>query len=59
MLQEIKSWLNGKVLFSMEAPSIKVALEAAVEAGTDLSYANLSDADIRPVRSGRTSRRHH
>jgi hypothetical protein len=43
---EIKSWLNGDVLFALETESIKVCLEAAVKSRADLSGANLSRADL-------------
>jgi hypothetical protein len=48
---EIKSRLTGEVLFSAEADSSKLAVEAAVKSGADLSganlsYVNLSGADL-------------
>ena len=46
MKYEIKSWLNGDVLFSIETDSFKLALEAAVKSGANLSGANLSRADL-------------
>ena len=36
MLIEIKSWINGKVLHTIEADSIKLAVEALVRRGADL-----------------------
>jgi hypothetical protein len=42
----IKSW-SGKVLFTFQAPTIKVALEAAVSSGADLYGADLYGADLR------------
>jgi hypothetical protein len=44
---EIKSWMNGSVLFSIETDSWKLAVEAAVKAKADLSSANLSSANLR------------
>jgi hypothetical protein len=43
---EIKNWMTGGVIFSMETESWKLAVEAAVKAGADLSDADLSDADL-------------
>jgi uncharacterized protein YjbI with pentapeptide repeats len=43
---EIKSWLNGGILFSIETDSWKLAVEAAVKSGVDLSRANLSGANL-------------
>jgi hypothetical protein len=48
---EIKSWFNGKVLFSLECASMKLCVEAAVRAravltGADLTDADLTDADL-------------
>jgi hypothetical protein len=44
---EIKSWWSGSVLFSIETDSWKLAVEAAVKSGADLSGANLSGANLR------------
>ena len=43
---EIKSWINGSVLFSGEFGSLKLAIVAAVGNKTDLSGADLSGADL-------------
>jgi hypothetical protein len=43
---EIKSWLTGGVLFSIETESWKLAVEAAVKSRADLSRADLSRADL-------------
>ena len=43
---EIKSWMNGSILFSVEAANFKVALELAVKSRADLSRANLSRANL-------------
>lgn len=43
---EIKSRSSGAVLFSIETDSWKLAVEAAVKAGANLSRANLSGADL-------------
>ena len=44
---EIQNRLTGKVIFSCEAGSMKLAVEMAVAASADLSYANLRYADLR------------
>jgi len=46
---EIKSWLNGSVLFEYESNdnTIKQTLEKAVSKGANLRYADLRDADLR------------
>ena len=49
---EIKSWWTGGLLFSIETASWRLALEAAVKSGANLSgadlrSANLSGADLR------------
>ena len=44
---EIQNRLTGKVIFSCEAGSMKLAVEMAVAASADLSYANLRSADLR------------
>ena len=46
MLIEIKSWIDGQVLHTIEADSIKAAVEALVEKGANLSRADLSGADL-------------
>ena len=46
MKYEIKSWLNGDVLFSIETDSFKLALEAAVKSGANLSGADLSGVNL-------------
>ena len=43
---EIKSRWTGSVLFSIETESIKLAVEAAVKTGANLSGANLSGANL-------------
>ena len=47
MLIEIKSVLDGKILFSIETSSWPLAVEAAIKAKTDLSYADLRSANLR------------
>ena len=44
---EIKSWINGSVLFSGEFGSLKLAVIAAVGSKTNLSGADLRDAHLR------------
>ena len=44
MKYEIKSFLSGAVLFSLECDSFKVCIEAAVKSGANLSRAYLSGA---------------
>ena len=44
---EIKSRFTGSVLFSFETDSIKICLQAAVEAKADLRGADLGGADLR------------
>ena len=46
-LFEIKHRFTGRVLFSLECGSLKVCLQAAVEAKTYLRDADLRDADLR------------
>ena len=46
MLFEIKSWLTGTVLFSLETSSMRLCVEAAVKKGVDLYRADLSSADL-------------
>lgn len=43
---EIKSWIDGSVLFSLETKSIKLAVEAAVKSRANLFRANLTGADL-------------
>ena len=43
---EIKSWINGGVLFSCETESLKLAVELAVKSHANLSYANLHNANL-------------
>ena len=43
---EIKSWYTGGVLFSVEAGSLKIALEVAVKSGANLGGANLRGANL-------------
>jgi hypothetical protein len=44
---EIKSWMSGSIIFSLETESIKLCLEAAVKSGANLRGANLCEADLR------------
>ena len=44
---EIKHKLSGKILFSIETETMKMAVEAAIKSNADLSYADLSYADLR------------
>ena len=44
---EIKKRGDGAVIFSGDFESIKECVEAAVEKGVSLSYADLSSADLR------------
>jgi len=43
---EIKSWLNGSVLFEGDFSCLADAVSAAVKSGANLSGANLSRADL-------------
>ena len=47
MIFEIKSRINGSVLFALETESLKLCLEAAIKANANLSSAYLSCADLR------------
>jgi len=47
MIYEIKSWRDGKILYSAEADSLKDCVEMAVKSCADLSYADLRSADLR------------
>ena len=44
---EIKSWISGGVLFIIETESWKLAVEAAVKQGVNLSSADLRYANLR------------
>ena len=44
---KIKHRFNGSVLFSIEAGSLRLGVEAAVEADANLQYADLRHADLR------------
>ena len=44
---EIKHKLSGKILFSIETETMKMAVEAAIKQKANLSYANLRYADLR------------
>jgi len=46
-LFEIKSRFTGKILFSLETESLKLAVEAAVKSRADLRGADLRGADLR------------
>jgi hypothetical protein len=46
---EIRSWINGGVLFSFETESFKLAVQAAVSKRVSLRCANLRSADLRYV----------
>ena len=43
---EIKNRWSGEIIFSTEAVSMRVAVESAIEAKANLSWANLSNADL-------------
>ena len=43
---EIKHWVSGKILFSLETESLKLCIEAAVKSGADLMGADLMGADL-------------
>ena len=47
MTIEIKSWMTGGVLFSLETESLKLCVEAAVKSRADLTGANLTGAYLR------------
>jgi len=47
MAIEIKSRFSGKMIFSTEAKSLKIAVEMAVKDGADLGGADLGGADLR------------
>ena len=54
MTFEIKSWINGSVLFSAETESFKLCVELAVNSGAnllgaDLLAANLSGAELSEI----------
>jgi len=46
MLYEIKSRIDGRVLFSLECGSMKLCVKAAASSGADLSGANLYGANL-------------
>ena len=50
MKVEIKNRWSGEVLFSIEADSWKIAVEAAIKAKANLSEADLSRANLRPIK---------
>ena len=43
---EIKSWINGSVLFSAETESLKLCVELAVKSGASLEHASLDHARL-------------
>jgi len=45
-LIEIKSWINGEMLHTSEADSIKLTVEALVKQGANLGNANLEGANL-------------
>ena len=47
MLFNIKSKIDGKILFELETSSFELCIEAAVRTYANLSNANLSNADLR------------
>ena len=55
MLIEIKSRWDGHIIFSVEAGSLKAALEIAVKSGASLSGASLSGADLSGANLSRAS----
>ena len=44
---EIKNYLTGSILFSLETDNLKLCVEAAVKSGADLGDANLRSANLR------------
>jgi len=46
MIYEIKSWRDGKILYSADADSLKDCVEMAVKSRADLSSADLRTADL-------------
>ena len=46
---EIKNWITGKVMFTLEGPDWKVAFKVAVEAGQKFDAADLSDKDFSSI----------
>lgn len=44
---EIKHWITGSVLFSLETEALKLCVEAAVKSDADLSGADLRGANLR------------
>ena len=46
MIFEIKSYIRGGILFSLETESLKLCIEAAVKSRADLSGAALSGSDL-------------
>jgi len=44
---EIKHWWSGKILLSVEAEAVKIAVELAVKNGADLKGACLTGADLK------------
>ena len=47
MIFEIKHKLSGKILFSIETETMKMAVEAAIKQKANLSYADLSYTNLR------------
>ena len=52
MLIEIKSGWTGAILFSVEAESLKMAVEMAVKQGANLGGANLEGANLEDANLG-------
>ena len=46
MLIEIKSWIDGKIIHSIEADNVRDAVIKLILSGANLSRANLSGADL-------------
>ena len=51
-LIEIKSWINGEMLHTSEADSIKLTVEALVKQGANLGGANLRGANLEGANLG-------
>ena len=49
---DIKSWFTGKVLFSIETETWRLAMEAAVKSKANLRDANLGGANLRDANLG-------
>ena len=54
-MKEIKSVLDGRVLFALDCNSVKICVEEGVKVGADLRGADLSEANLRGANLSRAN----